>query len=190
MCRMDGRGWCFSWERLCVSLLLWEDLVTEATSPCRQTTAKANEQIYQKDDDQSQQHHEFDIFPPHAPLQRPTPDPKIACIFTQATRLVHQHTHVLAPLQHSLDILRHNLPDAFNLALRRAQGILLARLGPALLLHHLPERGIEARAAIGRQIGEIGLCSVEFGEEFLLEVGEEAKGDALAEVAFGDDEEG
>jgi hypothetical protein len=37
---------------------------------------------------------------------------------------------------------------------------------------------------------EIRALGLEFSEEFLLEVGEETKGYALAEVALGDDEEG
>jgi hypothetical protein len=36
----------------------------------------------------------------------------------------------------------------------------------------------------------VRLRGVEVGEELLLEVGQEAEGDALAEVALGDDEEG
>lgn len=97
---------------------------------------------------------------------------------------------MLAPLQHPLNILRHNLPHALNLALRRPQRILLPRLRAALLKHHLLQRAIEARTAIRRQVREVGRLGVEVAEELLLEIGQEAEGDALAEFALGDDKEG
>jgi hypothetical protein len=37
---------------------------------------------------------------------------------------------------------------------------------------------------------EIGASRLKLGKELLFEIGQEAKGYALAEVAFGDDEEG
>lgn len=155
-------------------------LMTKTPSPRRQSTPKADKQVYQEDDDEHQQDHEFDIFPPHAPLQRATPHPEIPRILPQATRLIDQRTHVLAPLQHPLNILRHNLPDALDLALGGAQGVLLSGLCAALLEHHLPECAIEAGTAIRGQVCEIRVCGFKLGQEFLLEVGEEAKGDALA----------
>lgn len=97
---------------------------------------------------------------------------------------------MLPTLQHALNVLRHNLPHALNLALRSTQRILLARLRAALLQHQLLQRAIEARAPVRRQVGEIRVDGVELGEEFLLQVRQEAKGNALAEIALGDDEEG
>ena len=97
---------------------------------------------------------------------------------------------MLAPFQHTLNILRHNLPDTLNLALRRPQRILLTGLRAALLQHQPLQRAIEARTAIRRQIVEVCACGLELGEELLLEVGQEAKGNALAEIALCDDEEG
>ena len=97
---------------------------------------------------------------------------------------------MFAPLEHTLNILRHDLAHALDLALSRAQRILLAGLGAALLEHKALERSIEARAAIRGQVVEVCAVRVELSEEALLERGEEAKGDALAQLALGDDEEG
>jgi hypothetical protein len=154
----------------------------------RQSTPKPNEQVDQKDDHQTQQHHQLHILPPHPPLERTTPDPKVPRILSQPTRLIDQRIHVLSALQHPLNILRHNLPHAINLPLRRAHRIVLARLGPALLDHHALEHAIEARAAIRRQIRKVRLGHFKLGKELLFEVRQEAKGDALAEPLVGDDE--
>lgn len=96
---------------------------------------------------------------------------------------------MLAPFQHTLNVLRHNLPHTLNLTLRRPQRILLASLSAALLHHHALERAIEARTAIRRQVVEICVSRLKLGEELLLEVSQKPKGDALAEVALCDDEE-
>lgn len=87
---------------------------------------------------------------------------------------------MLTPLQHPLNILRHNLPYTLNLTLRRPQGISLPRLRRTLLDHQLLERSIEARTPVGREIAEIRLGGVKGVEELLLQVGQEAEGDALA----------
>jgi hypothetical protein len=97
---------------------------------------------------------------------------------------------MLAPFQHALNVLRHDLPDAFNLALGRPERILLAGLSTTLLHHHLLQRAIETRTSIRRQVMEICAFRLKLGEELLLEIRQEAKGYALAEVAFRDDEEG
>jgi hypothetical protein len=156
----------------------------------RQSATKSNKQINQKDNHQTQQHHQLDILPPHPPLQRPTPHPKVPRIVPQSPRLIHQHRHMLPSLQHPLNILRHNLPHPLDLALRRPQRIRLPRLRSALLDHQPLELAIEACAAVGRQVRKVGLLGRKGGEELLLEVAQEAEGDALAEVALGDDEEG
>jgi hypothetical protein len=97
---------------------------------------------------------------------------------------------VLAALKDTLNILRHNLPHALDLALRRPQRILLPRLRPALLQHQPLQRAIEARTPVRRQVRKVRRLGLEVAEELLLQVGQEAKGDALAEFALGDDEEG
>ena len=155
----------------------------------RQSAPKPNKQIDQENDHQAEQHHQLDILPPHPPLQRATPHPEIPRVIPQPPRLIHQHSHVLPPLQHPLNVLRHNLPHTLNLALRCPQRIRLAGLRGALLDHQPLELAIEAGTPIGGQVGEVGLLGGEGGEELLLEVAQEAEGDALAEVALGDDEE-
>lgn len=156
----------------------------------RQPTPKPHKQIDQKNNDQTQQHHQLHILPPHPPLQRPTPHPKIPRVVPKPPRLVHQHGHVLPPLQHPLDVLGHDLAHALDLALRRAQRVRLPRLRGALLDHQALEVAIEGRAAVGRQGRKVCFLGGEGGEEGFLEVAQEAEGDALAEVALGDDEEG
>lgn len=87
---------------------------------------------------------------------------------------------MLAPLQHPLNILRHNLPHALDLPLRSPQRISLARLRSALLDHQLLQRAIEARTPVRRQLGKVCVIRGEGVEELLLEVRQEAEGDALA----------
>jgi hypothetical protein len=96
---------------------------------------------------------------------------------------------MLTALEHALDIFRHDLAHVVDFLLRRPQRILLARIRPALLQHQLLQRGVEARAPVRGQRGKVRVRGIERGEEFLLEVGEEAKGDALPELARRDDEE-
>jgi hypothetical protein len=93
---------------------------------------------------------------------------------------------MLTALKHALNVLRHNFPYAFNLALRSPQCISLPSLCSALLDHQLLQRSIEARAPIGRQVCEVGFACIEGFEELLLEVCEEAEGYALSEVSLGD----
>lgn len=97
---------------------------------------------------------------------------------------------MLSALKHALNVLGHNLAHALNLALRRPQRISLPRLRRTLLDHQPLQRAIEARTPVGRQVGEVGRLCVELGQELLLEVRQEAEGDALPEVALRDDEEG
>jgi len=164
-------------------------LVTETSSPTRKTTAEANKEIDQKDDDKRQQHHQLDVLPPHPPLECPRPDPKVARILAQPAGLVDQHTHVLASLQHALNVLRHDLSDALNLALSSPERILLTGLRTTLLDHHPLQRAIETRTSIRRQVVEIRASRLKLGKELLLEVCQEAKRYALAEVALSNDKE-
>ena len=97
---------------------------------------------------------------------------------------------MLAALEHALNVLRHDLTHALDLALRRPQRILLARDGAALLRHHLLQRRIEGGAAVGRQLAEGGAGCGKVGEEGFFEVREEAERDALAQLALRDYEEG
>lgn len=156
----------------------------------RQPTPKPDKQVYQKHPHQAKQHHQLDVLPPHPSLQPATPDPEIPRVVPQPPRLVHQHGHVLPPLQHPLDILGHDLAYPLDLALRRAQRVRLPGLRGALLEHQALEGGVEGGAAVGWQVSEIGFVRGEGGEEGFLEVAQEAEGDALAQVARGDDEEG
>ena len=156
----------------------------------RQPAPEPHEQIDQKNNHQTQQHHQLHVLPPHAPLQRATPHPEVARVVPKPPRLVHQHGHVLPALQHPLDVLGHDLAHAVDLALGGAQRVGLPRLRGALLEHQALEGGVEGGAAVGRQRREVRLLRGEGGEEGFLEVAQEAEGDALAEVARGDDEEG
>jgi hypothetical protein len=123
----------------------------------RQSTPKSNKQIYQENDYEAQQDHQFDILPPHSPLQRPRSDPEVSRVVSQSARLVNQDIHVLAALQDTLDILCHNLPHSLDLTLRSAQSVSLSGLRRTLLDHQLLQRYIKARAPVGRQVGEVGL---------------------------------
>jgi hypothetical protein len=97
---------------------------------------------------------------------------------------------MLAALKDALNVLRHNLSHIIDLFLRRPQGVLLACIRAALLRHQPLQCAIETRASIRWQMCEIRLFGIKLGEEFLLEIGKEAKRDALAELALGNDEEG
>ena len=97
---------------------------------------------------------------------------------------------MLAPFQHTFNVLCHDFPYALDLALRRPERILLSSLSTTLLYHHPLQRAVETRTPIRRQVMEVCASRLEFSKELLLEVRQEAKGYALAEVAFGDDEEG
>lgn len=156
----------------------------------RKTTAEANKEIDQKDDNERQQHHQFDILPPHPPLERPRPDPEVARILTQSARLVNQHTHMLAPLQHAFNILRHDFSYTLNFALSSSKRILLTGLRTTLLHHHPLQRAIETRTSIRRQVMEIRTARLKLGKELLLKVCQEAKRYALAKVALSNHEEG
>ena len=96
---------------------------------------------------------------------------------------------MFSPLEYALNVLSHDFPYPLNLALRSAQRISLARLRGALLNHQLLQRGIKARASIRRQISEVRLFSSKRLEELLLEIRQETKGDPLAQVTLGNDEE-
>lgn len=165
-------------------------LPPQAPTPSRQPTPKANKKINQKHHNHSQQDHKLDVLPPHPPPQPATPHAEVPRRIPQPPRLINQQIQPLAPIQHALNILRHNLPHALNLPLRRPQRIVLAGLC-APKLHHKPlHHPIEARTPVRRERRKVGGVGVEGVEEALLERGEEAEGDALAEGFFGYDEEG
>lgn len=93
---------------------------------------------------------------------------------------------MLPSLQHPLNILRHNLPHPLDLALRRPQRVRLPGLRGTLLDHQPLELAIEAGTPVWGQVRKVGLLGRKLGKELLLEVAQEAEGDALAEVALGD----
>ena len=97
---------------------------------------------------------------------------------------------MLASLQHALNVLRHDLSDALNLALSSPERILLTGLRTTLLDHHPLQRAIETRASVRRQVVEIRAARLKFGKELLFEVRQEAERYALPEVALSNDEEG
>jgi len=110
-------------------------LMPNTLSPGRQTTSKANKQVNQEYYDDDQQHHKLDILPPHPPTQSPTPDSEIPRGAAQTISLVDEQINALTTLQHALDILGHDLPDAVHLALDIADGVVLAGLGGAVADH-------------------------------------------------------
>lgn len=148
---------------------------------------KPDKQIQQKHAHENQKNHQLCILPPHPPPQVPTLHPKLPRARLQAGRLVHQQINPLAPLQHPLDILRHDPLDAINLPLRLLYHIVVfAAL--AVLCHGGLHRRVEFRHAIGRRIGD-GVRAVAGGEKALQfeEVGE---GELAGGRGGGDDEEG
>lgn len=97
---------------------------------------------------------------------------------------------MLTPLKHPLNILRHDLPYTLDLPLCSPERILLSSLRTSLLQHHPFQRTIETRTPIWRQVVKICTPDIEFLEEFLLQIRQKAKGYALSQIAFGNDEKG
>lgn len=62
----------------------------------RQTTAKANQQVNQEDDDKNKQSHQLDILPPHPSLKASASNTEVVSRATQAVSLVNQKVDSLA----------------------------------------------------------------------------------------------
>lgn len=105
----------------------------------------------------------------------------------QLIRLIHQQIDPLPPLQHPLDILRHDAPHILNLPLHAPQRVLLVR---PEIHHQLLQRAVERRRAIRRETREIRLLGFVPAEELVLDLDEVGEGDAAAEGGGGDDEIG
>jgi hypothetical protein len=95
---------------------------------------------------------------------------------------------MLATLEHALNVLRHNLPHVVDFLLCRPQRILLASIRAALLGHQLLQGSIEACTSIRGQMRKVRLLGIKLGKELLLEIRQEAKRNALSELALRDDE--
>ena len=109
---------------------------------------------------------------------------------TQPIRLIHQEIDPLPPLQHPLNILRHDAPHIINLLLRVRDGILLPALGRPIPHHQLLQTPIEVRRSVGRQRCKVRAVDIVAGEKLLFDFNEIAKRDPAAETAGGDDEVG
>lgn len=72
---------------------------------------------------------------------------------TQPIRLVHQEINPLSPLQHSLNILRHDVPHAIDFPSCRGQRI--RRRGRIVRLQQRAELIVERGAAVSRESREV-----------------------------------
>lgn len=108
----------------------------------------------------------------------------------QPIRLINQQINPLPPLQHPLNILRHDPPHILNLALHIPNRIILPRLRGPVLHHQLLQPAVERRRAIRRQRSEVRLLRIVGGQEALFDLDEKAEGDAPAETAARDHEVG
>ena len=146
---------------------------------------------HNKNNHDPNQHHQFSILPPHLPLQPATPHPKIRRPSTQPIRLIHQQINPLPPLQHPLDILRHDPPHIVDLLLRVRDRILFTPLGGPKRHHELFHLLVEVgRAVRGHLVKGSMVAFGVFGEELLFDFDEVAEGDAAAEAGGGDYEVG
>lgn len=108
----------------------------------------------------------------------------------QPIRLIDQQIDPLPPLQHPLNVLRHDPLHIIDILLHIRNRILLARLRRPIRNHQLLELRVEVRSAVGWQVGEIGVLRIVAREELLFDFDEVAEGDAPAEGGGGDDEVG
>lgn len=117
----------------------------------------------------------------------------------QPIRLIDQQIDALPPLQHPLDVLRHDALDVIDVRLHVADRVPLAALRRPETHHQLLERGVEVGGAVRRQRGEVrprprprlrGVPAAVPREELLLDLDEVAEGDAPAEAGGRDDEVG
>lgn len=109
---------------------------------------------------------------------------------SQPIGLVNQQIDPLPPLQHPLDILRHNPLHIIDIRLHVADRILLAPLRRPVTDHQTLQLRVKIRGAVRWQAGEICRFWVIAREELFLDLDQVAKGDAPPEVAGGDDEVG
>lgn len=152
-----------------------------------QPTRHSYEKVNQENHHKHQKDHQLRILPPHPPPQTPTSHPELHSPCLQPCGFINQKVDPLTPLQHPLDILRHNPSRALNLPLRLLNNIFVF---PALrkLVHGAPKRRIELGAAIRGRVAD-GRCRVPGCEE-TLNLEEVAEGDFTTEGGGRDDKEG
>lgn len=97
---------------------------------------------------------------------------------TQPIRLIHQQINPLTPLQHSLNVLRHDVPHAIDLPLCRSQRI--RRRGRIVRLQQRAELIVEGSATVSRESREVRAGGRVSGEELALDFEEEGEGNAAA----------
>ncbi len=78
----------------------------------------------------------------------------------QPIRLIHQQIDPLTPLQHPLNILRHDPSDILNLILHVPDSVIFASLRRSVLYHQLLQLGVERRRAIRWQRSEVCVLRV------------------------------
>lgn len=152
-----------------------------------QPTRHSYEKINQENHHKHQKNHQFRIFPPHSPPQTPTSHPKLHSPSLQPCSFINQKIDPLPPLQHPLDILRHDTSRTLNLPLGLLHNIFIL---PALrkLIHRVLKRGVKLGAAIWGSIadGRPGVA----GREETLNLEKVTERDLPAESGRGDHEEG
>lgn len=158
--------------------------------PARKPTSKPDKQIHQKQHHNHQQRHQPNILPPHLPPQPPTSHPKIGRRAAEPIRLINQQIDALPTLENPLDILRHDLAHARNLALHIPQRILLAGLRRPLRHHQLLQPRIERRAAVPRQRREVRLGRGKLRQEGVLDRHQEPERDPSSQLRLRDHEVG
>jgi len=112
------------------------------------------------------------------------------CPYPKPIRFVHQQINPLPPLQHPLNILRHNPLHVINILLHIRNRILLPPLRSPIPNHQPLQLSIKTRRTICRHGCKIRTFRIIAREKLLLYFHQVAEGYAAAEAAGGDDEVG
>ena len=94
--------------------------------------------------------------PPHLLPQRPPGRPEPRCLVPQTVRLVDQELEPLAPLQDSLDVLDHDVPDRVDLPLHRGHLRRRLRVSRDVIGGEGEARAEGAVQSVRGQRGELG----------------------------------
>lgn len=105
----------------------------------------------------------------------------------ESVRLVNQQINALSSLEHSLDILRHDITDAVDLATRRSERV--RRRGGVVCMEKRAQLGVESCTAVGWERRVICARGRVGRQELALHLEEVGEGDAAALLGGGHDYE-
>ena len=108
----------------------------------------------------------------------------------QPIRLVNQQIDPLSPLQHPLNIIRHDPAHTFDILLHVCESILFARLRRPERDHQALELVVEIRRTVRWQRSKIRRRRIIFFQELFLDFDEEAEWDSAPKGCRGDNKIG